>query len=133
MVLLYAQSGLSLWPNQTTSTMRLSKAQIEAIASEFIAPFKMARRKEEKDREKAHMEKWLKTPDGKLYAKLPAWMKNEIGSYSIEWQASWKDLEEKKPLPTTPDFSAVVSHITIAAIDAKSVGDITKSIAKAFK
>ncbi len=112
--------------------MKLTKQHVEALAMNYCKRVNALHNAEKERREKEQMAKWLKTPDGKLYAKLPEWMKKEIGEYDIRRQSSFKDLEDKSPMPPSVSVSEAESTIIIATIDAVDTNDIMKALNAQF-
>jgi len=113
--------------------MKLTKQQINAIALQFIQPVNAKHDAEAERRLKAQRSAWDKTSDGRLYAKLPDWMKKEIGDYDIRRSDSYRALEIKTPLPPKLEYGVVENEIIISTIDAQSVADIMDNLANTFK
>ena len=113
--------------------MRLSKIEVEAIADTFLRPMKAAIDAENSKREKEHWNRWLKTTDGKLWSKLPKWMKDQIDQYDVSRSDGFKSLVAETPKRVVPSTAEVRDMVIMASIDAKDVGAIRKALEKAFK
>lgn len=114
--------------------MKLSKQQINALAMAFCKERNAGYDAELKRREEEARSAWDKTPDGKLYAKLPKWMKDRLEGWALNEQVNkqvnkvWKG----KPMPKKVDLNDVERAIILATIDAQSTDDIQKFLAKQF-
>lgn len=111
--------------------MRLSKTQVSIIASEIVEPIREAFKKKEAEIEKERMDKWLSTKDGKLYAQLPKWMKEDISEYRIRLQ---KAFPKKKPNPIkVPAYLDVENKVQMLMLETKNLDDLRKRLKAYFK
>jgi hypothetical protein len=107
--------------------MKLTKDQVSALASQFVREHNAAYDKEEKRRTADARKKWDASPDGKLYAKLPNWMKESIRGYNVDSQVA--KLRDNANMPTKVNQDQVREHILVASIgldDAEAIMDALK-------
>lgn len=112
--------------------MKLSRVQVNAIADTFVSKRQVLHNKESERLEKEQWDSWRKTPDGKLHAKLPDWIKERLDEWHIENSAGFKALA-KKPTITVPSITEVRSQVIILAMTAKTVPEINASLEEIFK
>lgn len=110
--------------------MKLTKSQISALAHSFCTEKNKEYEKEEKRRKTTARAVWDKTPDGRLYAKLPEWMKGAIRDWSLNEQVG--KAYKSVPMPHKISLNDVEQAIVLATIDAKGMEDITRFLDKKF-
>lgn len=111
--------------------MNLSKAQVEALATEFHAKLNKARSEALKKKEDGAKERYMQSPDGKLIGSLPKWMKEKlIGSW--EFRREVEKFNNKVRIPDEITRKAIESSIVIASIGAEDVKSIMNAIYKQY-
>ena len=110
--------------------MKLSKAQVDALASQFVREYNAAYTAEDKRRSVEARKKWDASPDGKLLAKLPEWMKSGISGWLVEDQV--KKMRDKSRMPKRVDYSEVSDRIIVASIGLDDVEAIMTSLKNTF-
>lgn len=110
--------------------MKLSKAQIDALATEFCRKRNAGYEAKLKEVNENRRAIWAKTPDGKLYEKLPKWMKENLRDWAINDQID--KVVGKIKMPTKINHSDVEREIIISSIGASAVKDIQDALEKKF-